>query len=244
VLSVSEVVPKNSQKGALNAPRQGLSSRLAAGARDDWQTPGSVLTRVNRLGGIAGGGCRWITLDPCSAPDNPTGATSWVWPPDGDGLALNWLDHMRGVIGGPGLVFVNPPYSQMKAWAAKIAHEARQGCEIRRPSRGRDDEGRRAATARRRLHGAAPLAGAPPDIMDDPRFREPPDPKAVERRRHLLARMAGNIAGAFAGVPEQRDLFGAPGAGFPGLPSPEWVAERSVSIARAILAELEREPAA
>ncbi len=62
-------------------------------------------------------------------------------------------------------------------------------------------------------------------------------------RSLLLAHMAGNIAAGIATTPEMRDLFGdAAGTVFPGLPSPEWVAARSVAIARAILAELEKEP--
>lgn len=38
--------PKNGSP----APRQGMSSRLAVGSRDDWQTPEAVLERVRRVG--------------------------------------------------------------------------------------------------------------------------------------------------------------------------------------------------
>lgn len=94
-----------------------MSSRLAVGARDDWQTPAVVLERVRRIGPIG--------LDPCTAGDNPTDARKIFCLVD-DGLVRPWatqpwLD---------GLVYVNPPYSQMASWAEKIATEAGAGPEI------------------------------------------------------------------------------------------------------------------
>lgn len=87
-----------------------------AGSRDDWCTPECVLERVRAVGTIA--------LDPCTSSLNPAGAT-YALTADDDGLQAKWL--LEG--GGTGLVYVNPPYSQMKAWAAKIAEESAR-CEI------------------------------------------------------------------------------------------------------------------
>lgn len=100
-------------------PRQGLSSRLAVGSRDDWGTPELVLERVRRVGPIA--------LDPCTSLDNPVDAENWFTlaalnPEVKDGLALSWQ--------GFGLAYVNPPYSAMAAWADKVAGEAGAGCEV------------------------------------------------------------------------------------------------------------------
>jgi site-specific DNA-methyltransferase (adenine-specific) len=92
-----------------------MSSRLAVGARDDWQTPAVVLDRVRRVAPIG--------LDPCTAPSNPVGATTWIYDGDGfDGLAVTWC--------GFGLVYANPPYSAMSTWAKKIVAEAQAGAEI------------------------------------------------------------------------------------------------------------------
>lgn len=95
-------------------------SRRATGGSDIWCTPDVVLERVRRVGPIG--------LDPCSSRDNPTGATSHVWAPDGDGLEFDWLDHMNAV--GDGLVYVNPPYSEAAAWAEKVASESGRGLDI------------------------------------------------------------------------------------------------------------------
>jgi hypothetical protein len=79
-----------------------------------------VLERVRRIDAI--------DLDPCSAPGNPTGAAMFCHPAASedsrrDGLALGgW--HRAG------LVYVNPPYSAMAAWAAKVANEAIGGAEV------------------------------------------------------------------------------------------------------------------
>lgn len=99
-------------------------ARRATGGSDTWQTPADVIRRVQRVG--------WIELDPCSAKENPTSAVSFVWHPDGDGLAFSWVDHLTALPAGgkAGVVYVNAPYSQMAAWAAKVAHEAGEGCQI------------------------------------------------------------------------------------------------------------------
>ncbi len=46
-----------------------------------------------------------IGLDPCGHPDSPVPARSRVFWPERDGLRISW--------GGHGLVYVNPPYSQL-----------------------------------------------------------------------------------------------------------------------------------
>lgn len=95
-------------------------SRAATGGSDLWQTPEVVLERVRRVGDIG--------LDPCAAPGNPTGARAYCYPEHPhpllrDGLAVTWA-------GAIDLAYVNPPYSQMKEWAAKAASEAALGTEI------------------------------------------------------------------------------------------------------------------
>lgn len=105
-------------------------ARKATGGSDLWETPGAVLQRVHRMG--HGDSQFGIELDPCSTKGNPTAAVSHVWPPDGDGLAFSWVDHLTALPGNGrrGVTFVNPPYSQMATWAAKVAHEAEEGCQI------------------------------------------------------------------------------------------------------------------
>ena len=76
------------------------------GGNDNWCTPEVVLERVRKLGVIG--------LDPCTTSENPVDAINFLTPAT-DGLSLPWS--------GQGLVYVNPPYSRMKAWAAKIADE-------------------------------------------------------------------------------------------------------------------------
>lgn len=63
--------------------------------RQRFLTPGYVLEPVRQaLGGVIG-------LDPCTEPDNPTGAVDFYCPPV-DGAAQSW---------SAPAVFVNPPYS-------------------------------------------------------------------------------------------------------------------------------------
>lgn len=93
-----------------------MSSARTRTGRDDWRTPTTVLDRVRRIGPIA--------LDPCGNPENSVGARVCYWgePDSADGLACGWS------LGG--LVFVNPPYSQFRAWAAKAALEAKAGTQL------------------------------------------------------------------------------------------------------------------
>lgn len=87
-------------------------------ARGDWRTPTEVVEIVKRaLGGR-------IDLDPCAPPDpahiiakvnlaGPAGCGA-------DGLTREWR----------GTVYVNPPFGNLKAWAAKCALEASRGAEV------------------------------------------------------------------------------------------------------------------
>lgn len=72
-------------------------------ARQAMLTPGYVLEPIRALlGGIG--------LDPCTEPDNPTGAASFYCLPD-DGCALPW---------NAASVFCNPPYGEARdRWVAR-----------------------------------------------------------------------------------------------------------------------------
>jgi hypothetical protein len=89
--------------------------------RSTWETPDHVLDRVRAIAPIA--------LDPCTEPDNPTGAVRWITAEDEpDGLQAPW----HGMAAG-GLCYVNPPYTRGRGprdWADKIALEAALECEI------------------------------------------------------------------------------------------------------------------
>lgn len=67
-------------------------------ARQAMLTPGYVLEPVRQLFGGK------IGLDPCTEPDNPTGAEKFYAPPD-DGCALPW---------DAPTIFCNPPYGEAK----------------------------------------------------------------------------------------------------------------------------------
>lgn len=77
-----------------------------SGGRDDWETPPELLERVRAFGPIL--------LDPATGPHNPTRARRFYTIED-DGLTRPW----RTV----GLVYLNPPYSEMSAWSAKVVSE-------------------------------------------------------------------------------------------------------------------------
>lgn len=70
-------------------------------------TPAYVLEPIREL---LGG----IELDPCTEPDNPTGATQWYSPPQ-DGCTMPWT---------AGTVFCNPPYGEARnRWVEKCIRE-------------------------------------------------------------------------------------------------------------------------
>jgi phage N-6-adenine-methyltransferase len=84
--------------------KQVMSSARTGAGRDDWQTPPEVLDCVRRIAPI--------DLDPCTAPGNPTGASRFFTAQD-DALSIE--DWNPG-----GLVYVNWPYSQARAWAKAV----------------------------------------------------------------------------------------------------------------------------
>jgi phage N-6-adenine-methyltransferase len=85
--------------------------------KQDWNTPPEFLELVRKVNGR-------IAFDPCTSADNPCGAGKFATKED-DGLTLDW----REWAGIQGLVYCNPPYSDMNAWAAKISEEGMRGCE-------------------------------------------------------------------------------------------------------------------
>lgn len=101
-------------------PRRGFVGRRPASRSDDYNTPPEVLEVVRRLGHIA--------LDPCSNEFSQVGARM-VCDVDTDGLGADWALATDPAWGG-GLVFVNPPFSQLSAWVEKCITEAQRGCEI------------------------------------------------------------------------------------------------------------------
>ena len=72
-------------------------------------TPDYVLDPIR---GILGG----IALDPCTEPDNPTGAEKFYTPPQ-DGCSLSWEGRN---------VFCNPPYGEVRnRWVDKCIDEGK-----------------------------------------------------------------------------------------------------------------------
>jgi hypothetical protein len=105
-----------------------VNPALNASVKMDWQTPESFLELVRKVGPIA--------LDPCTVPENPTGASVWCTgklrqmtnPPRtiDDGLDAPWAMWSVG-----GLVYVNPPYGRaLPKWVDKCIAEAERGAEI------------------------------------------------------------------------------------------------------------------
>jgi len=65
-----------------------------------------------------------IALDPCTEPNNPTRAERFFTAAD-DGLVHDWREASGG-----GVIWVNPPFSEMLRWSDKVQSEAHAGCEI------------------------------------------------------------------------------------------------------------------
>ena len=84
-----------------------LLQSARTGGTDVHFTPVVVLDRVRSIAPIA--------LDPCTSDDNPVGATRFFTAKH-NALTFTWQP--------VGLVFANPPYSDMHRWAEKIAKEA------------------------------------------------------------------------------------------------------------------------
>jgi hypothetical protein len=85
----------------------------AAGGRDDWQTPEEILALVRAVAPIG--------LDPCTSGSNPVDAHRWLV---SGGLEADWQTPSDE------LTYVNPPYSQLRAWLARCALQARGGGTI------------------------------------------------------------------------------------------------------------------
>lgn len=84
------------------------SARVAgSSSSDSWQTPENVLDLVRSVEPIG--------LDPCTSPDNPVGADKFYTESE-DGLSQSspWWT-------GRGLIFVNPPYSNVGRWMEKAS---------------------------------------------------------------------------------------------------------------------------
>jgi hypothetical protein len=80
-------------------------------ARQAMLTPVDLVERIRQLLGE-------IELDPCTEPDNPTGATRFYCPPQ-DGCALSW--------DGANSIFVNPPYAEARGrWVERCIEEGRR----------------------------------------------------------------------------------------------------------------------
>lgn len=95
-----------------------LQSAKTSG-RDDYCTPPDIMKLI---------GEHWhVELDPCSNEFALTSPTIMALGggEDGDGLLRDWRDHIEH-----GIAYVNPPYSQAKAWADKVALEAACGVPI------------------------------------------------------------------------------------------------------------------
>lgn len=92
--------------------------REATDPGQTWLTPRYIIEPIRKLfGGM-------IHLDPCTTPENPTGADLFYAPPQ-DGLAMPWPKS------GWQSVFVNPPYGAAKdKWVGKCIDTATFGTEI------------------------------------------------------------------------------------------------------------------
>jgi hypothetical protein len=84
-------------------------SRAASGGSDGWCSPAVVVERVRQVAPIG--------LDPCTSAGNPVGARNFFVGGKQNGLKESW--HVQVEDGE--LVYINPPYSQAKAWAHRIA---------------------------------------------------------------------------------------------------------------------------
>ena len=92
------------------------SQKNAEARTDEWLTPPEIVAALHKLGPVV--------LDPCSHPRSVVGAELTIDAAEGlDGLAFPWEVE--------GLIYVNPPYSNLGDWLAKCAEESsREGVEI------------------------------------------------------------------------------------------------------------------
>jgi hypothetical protein len=100
------------------------SARNGGDGKDDFETPPEVMERVR----LVVPGCR--LLDPCTSVRNPTGAwVGFVLEQGRDGLNEPWCVASNDT-DECNLVYVNPPFSQVRRWAEKVAGCAMDGLPI------------------------------------------------------------------------------------------------------------------
>jgi phage N-6-adenine-methyltransferase len=93
-------------KRTFKAPLQMKGKKqIFSRATDEWGTPLDLYRRLDARFGF--------TLDPCAMPGNLLGAGKHFTAKE-DGLAQCWQGHTA---------FVNPPYSNTKAWLEKCVNE-------------------------------------------------------------------------------------------------------------------------
>jgi len=71
---------------------------------DEWETPQDLFNKLNQEYNF--------TLDPCATKENAK--TTKYYTKEQNGLLKSWKNE---------IVFVNPPYSNIKEWAKKCANE-------------------------------------------------------------------------------------------------------------------------
>jgi len=83
---------------------------------DDWLTPPEVVAALKACGGVA--------LDPCHSAESLLDAEYIIDVTDGgDGLREDWFEI-------DGIVYVNPPFSDLRSWVAKCATESAKGAHV------------------------------------------------------------------------------------------------------------------
>lgn len=99
-------------------------ARLLSSKTDEWITQPGVLDVIRETAPIV--------LDPCANPIGFVRAMLEIVYPDDDGLTIDW----RGLLDAAGVdpdqhwIFVNPPYSNLRAWLAKCREQAERGCLV------------------------------------------------------------------------------------------------------------------
>lgn len=103
-----------------------VESNTKVSVKDYWQTPEHIVTSVGALLN------RRISLDPC-AKDETNAKYMHFIDEELDGLKTSWFDFIgfnELDCAVDGFVFVNPPFSQLKAWAMKCVEEANKGLVV------------------------------------------------------------------------------------------------------------------
>jgi hypothetical protein len=137
VLSLPDALAEIARLNAIverKSARESAIAALTSEDTDEWCTPAWICALARQLS-LTGR----IGLDPCWNPRSLTEPGRWLTERE-DGLSRSWRDIVHGwaVIDAPGdgldvtggLTYVNPPYSAMAAWVAKIRREAAAPLEI------------------------------------------------------------------------------------------------------------------